>query len=177
MAGSKVKCATCGQRILVPAPPPQSKVGTNKTTLGKVITEDETPVAPVATKTAPAQDTVLPISPPPEVPEAPTPEYDDRPRRSKKRRRSRYDDKRYDDEYDHERDDDRPERDRTIRCPFCRKKMEPYIREEISQQGWILFAVLLLVFFPLCFLGLFMKEKVRYCERCNSRLDRGGMRF
>jgi hypothetical protein len=36
---------------------------------------------------------------------------------------------------------------------------------------------LLLVFFPLCFLGLFMKEKVRYCERCNSRLDRGGMRF
>jgi DNA-directed RNA polymerase subunit RPC12/RpoP len=153
MAGMKITCPTCAQRILVPEAPPQSKAGTNKTTLGKVIPEDDRPAPQVVA--APDADEERPS----------------RRRKSGRREDDDYEDER--DDYDDRRRDDR----RDIRCPFCDRRAGYYVREEISQQGWLVFIILLLFFFPLCFLGLFMKEKVRYCRRCNSRLDRREMRF
>jgi hypothetical protein len=102
MAGMKVKCAHCGQRILVPSPPPQSKAGTNKTTLGKVIAEDETPTVPVATPGAPkSQPPPIPISSLPEVRPAPNIDEEERPgRRNRRKKTSRYEEDDYDDEFD-----------------------------------------------------------------------------
>ena len=66
MAGQKVKCTKCGQRILVPNPPPQTKAGSNKTTLGKIVDDDPMTVPPVATEAPPpyqAQPPPLPAEP------------------------------------------------------------------------------------------------------------------
>lgn len=82
---------------------------------------------------------------------------EDRPRRRRNRRRDRRDD---------------------LECPYCGTDEPPVVREEISQTGWILFAILLIVFFPLCFLGLFMKERVQFCRDCGARLrNLGQSRF
>jgi hypothetical protein len=40
-----------------------------------------------------------------------------------------------------------------------------------------MFGVLLFFFFPLCWIGHFIKEKVRFCRRCHSRLSQGGFRL
>jgi len=184
MAGKKVKCANCGQRILVPPLPPQSKAGTNKTTLGKIIDEPPVSTVPVASSAQPPPAPLPPPLPPPpfalaapdsskaEIEEQD--EQEEKRRKKKKRKRSsRYDDE-FEDDYDRDYDDDwDDEREIRVRCPFCRKKTEPYIREQTSQQGWIIFAVLLFFFFPLCWIGILMKEKARFCRRCHSRLDQG----
>lgn len=63
----------------------------------------------------------------------------------------------------------RPRRHR-FECPECGSTGPPIIRSQISQAGWIVFVVLLLFFFPLCFLGLLMKEEYRVCTDCGARL-------
>jgi DNA-directed RNA polymerase subunit RPC12/RpoP len=70
-----------------------------------------------------------------------------------------------------------PRRRRGFRCPYCGSTYRPIVRSEISQAGWILFAVLLVVFFPLCFLGLFMKEEYRACSDCGAKLPGGRQSF
>lgn len=50
----------------------------------------------------------------------------------------------------------------------------PLEREKISTVGWVLFAVLLIVCLPLCFIGLLQKEKYRVCGRCNHYLGNLG---
>lgn len=52
------------------------------------------------------------------------------------------------------------------RCPNCGTNAPPRIEEKISQGGWIMFAVLLILFFPLFWIGLLMKEKYRVCPVC-----------
>ena len=43
------------------------------------------------------------------------------------------------------------------------------LERRISTAGWITFAVLLVLFFPLFWIGLLIKEDVRVCQVCNSR--------
>jgi hypothetical protein len=52
------------------------------------------------------------------------------------------------------------------RCPNCGTNAAPRIEEKISQSGWVMFAVLLVLFFPLFWIGLLMKEKYRVCPVC-----------
>lgn len=52
------------------------------------------------------------------------------------------------------------------RCPNCGTNAHPRVEEKISQTGWIMFAVLLVVFFPLFWIGLLMKEQFRVCPVC-----------
>jgi hypothetical protein len=59
MVGKKVKCAKCGQRILVPTPPPQTKAGTNKTTLGKIIDGEQASPA----SSPPVQEEIIVVIP------------------------------------------------------------------------------------------------------------------
>lgn len=55
-------------------------------------------------------------------------------------------------------------------CPRCASQLFRYERK-ISNAGWIVFAVLLVTFFPLFWIGFLMKEDVRICQICNQRLS------
>ena len=57
------------------------------------------------------------------------------------------------------------------RCPRCASQVFPTTVRKISTVGWIVFAVLMVLFFPLFWLGLLIKEDVRVCPACNLRID------
>lgn len=58
----------------------------------------------------------------------------------------------------------------SYRCPNCMSQFLPRIERRISTTGWIVFAVLLVLFFPLFWVGLLIKEDVHICPSCNTRL-------
>src|SRR5262245_44099657 len=49
------------------------------------------------------------------------------------------------------------------RCPNCMSQYLPQIERRISTNGWIVFAVLLVLFFPLFWVGFLIKEDVHVC--------------
>ncbi|MEO6588920.1 MAG: LITAF-like zinc ribbon domain-containing protein [Pyrinomonadaceae bacterium] len=51
-------------------------------------------------------------------------------------------------------------------CPRCKSQIAPRIERKISNAGWIVFAILLVVVFPLFWVGLLIKEEVRVCPVC-----------
>lgn len=56
-----------------------------------------------------------------------------------------------------------------IDCPFCKYEGTPIIEERINTQGWIVFAILLFVCLPLCwipFVGNSFKEQLIRCPSC-----------
>ncbi len=58
----------------------------------------------------------------------------------------------------------------TSRCPRCANQQIPRIVRKVSTAGWIVFAILLVLFFPAFWVGLLIKEDVRVCSVCNLRL-------
>lgn len=58
-----------------------------------------------------------------------------------------------------------------FRCPHCMSQYLPRQERRISTAGWITFAVLLVFFFPLFWIGLLIKEDVRVCQSCNSKVS------
>ena len=62
----------------------------------------------------------------------------------------------------------------SYRCPHCMSQFLPKIERRISTTGWVVFAILLVVFFPLFWVGLLIKEDVHVCPSCNTRV--GGQR-
>ncbi len=58
-----------------------------------------------------------------------------------------------------------------FRCPHCMSQFMPRLERRISTAGWITFAVLLVFFFPLFWIGLLIKEDVQVCQSCNSRVN------
>ena len=58
-----------------------------------------------------------------------------------------------------------------FRCPRCMSQYLPRIERRISTAGWITFAVLLVFFFPLFWIGLLIKEDVQVCQSCNSKVS------
>jgi hypothetical protein len=68
--------------------------------------------------------------------------------------------------------------DRTCECPNCGYVGEPFERKEMAQEGWIILVVLLIVFFPLFFLGLLMKQTYDVCAECGYKIRKvGGITF
>jgi DNA-directed RNA polymerase subunit M/transcription elongation factor TFIIS len=63
-------------------------------------------------------------------------------------------------------------RRKRFECPRCGSRDRPIEKSEISQTGWILFVVLLVVFWPLCFIGLFQKETYQACGECGARVGK-----
>jgi hypothetical protein len=57
-----------------------------------------------------------------------------------------------------------------FRCPFCRSSYPPEVKRKISTAGWVTFVVLLVLCFPLCVIGLFIKEDYRVCSSCGIKL-------
>jgi hypothetical protein len=59
----------------------------------------------------------------------------------------------------------------SVRCPHCGHFNYPRVVRKISAAGWIVFAVLLVTFFPLFWVGFLIKEDVRVCPVCTTRLS------
>ena len=55
-------------------------------------------------------------------------------------------------------------------CPQCMSRYLPRKERRISTAGWITFAVLLVFFFPLFWIGLLIKEDVQVCQACNTKV-------
>jgi len=55
-------------------------------------------------------------------------------------------------------------------CPYCQTTRPPTWKSEVSQVGWIVFAVLLITTCVFCFVGLFIRDKYRVCSQCKIRL-------
>jgi DNA-directed RNA polymerase subunit RPC12/RpoP len=62
--------------------------------------------------------------------------------------------------------------DPNYRCPHCMSQFLPKVERRISTAGWIVFAVLLVAFFPLFWVGLLIKEDVHTCPSCSTRLSK-----
>jgi ribosomal protein L37E len=57
-----------------------------------------------------------------------------------------------------------------FRCPRCMSNFMPRLEKRISTAGWVTFALLLVFFFPLFWIGLLIKEDVHVCQSCNLKL-------
>ncbi len=57
-----------------------------------------------------------------------------------------------------------------FRCPNCMSQYPARIEKRISTAGWITFAVLLVFFFPLFWIGLLIKEEVQVCQSCGTKV-------
>lgn len=53
-------------------------------------------------------------------------------------------------------------------CPFCRSPAGMRHHSKVSGGGWVFFFVFLVIFFPICWIGLLMRETTRYCLSCNT---------
>jgi DNA-directed RNA polymerase subunit RPC12/RpoP len=100
--------------------------------------------------------------PPAPMPSSRRVEDDDEP---VPKRRSR---RRNDNDYD---DDERSPRHRGFECPYCGSHRMPLVKSQISQTGWIVFALLLIFTVCLCFIGLFITEEYRVCRDCGMKLS------
>lgn len=56
-------------------------------------------------------------------------------------------------------------------CPYCDENRKPRREDETSPAGWCVFVVLLVVFFPVCWLGLKMKRDKLTCRACGCRIN------
>ncbi len=57
------------------------------------------------------------------------------------------------------------------RCPRCSSQLLPRIERKISTPGWVVFALFIVFFFPLFWVGLLIKEDVRVCPVCSLRIN------
>lgn len=54
----------------------------------------------------------------------------------------------------------------SYRCPYCNSPYPPLSNRRISSGGWITFAVLVAIFFPIAWVGLLMQENYLRCSQC-----------
>ena len=57
-----------------------------------------------------------------------------------------------------------------FRCPYCQSAAPPVVAKRIGTAGWVVFFALLIFCFPLCFIGLFIKEEYRMCSWCRGAI-------
>jgi len=63
-----------------------------------------------------------------------------------------------------------PNTPRNFRCPHCQSTAPPVLAKRIGVAGWVVFFALLIFCFPLCFIGLFIKEEYRMCSWCRGAI-------
>jgi hypothetical protein len=181
-AGQKMHCPDCNQRLQVPQPSTPVAPPINKT----ILATEEPPPAP-ASRTAPRVNVeVVEV-----VEESPPPRRGGGSARRESclecgvnlEQRARvqtcpdcgavfcsagcYREHRY---YSHapKRKKRRP---RNVECDRCGSTARPHYTSAISEGGWITFAILLVLFFPLCWIGLLISETRVTCSDCGARLD------
>ncbi len=57
-----------------------------------------------------------------------------------------------------------------VQCPYCHTQAPARIKSKVSTGGWVLFVIILLVFFPLCWIGLLIREEYYVCSYCGIKL-------
>lgn len=57
-----------------------------------------------------------------------------------------------------------------FRCPFCHSDKGYYLTSHTSSAGIIIAILLLLICFPLFWIGFLMKEEQRFCSNCRMKL-------
>jgi DNA-directed RNA polymerase subunit RPC12/RpoP len=192
-AGQKLNCPGCNQRLQIPQPSTPPPPPVNKTILA---TEEPPATAPAPAASpsprhpAPVAEAPLDVLP---VVEAAPPRRDSEPARRREsclecganitgRARVQtcsdcgssfcsaacYREHRY---YAHSRRRKKKRRPEKAECPYCDSTARPYSTWVVSQGGWVVFAVLLVLFFPLCWIGLLMTEPQYKCSDCGARLS------
>ena len=58
-----------------------------------------------------------------------------------------------------------------FRCPYCQTTAPPLVARRISTAGWVVFGTMIIVCFPLFFIGLLIKEEYRQCSWCRATLS------
>lgn len=53
-------------------------------------------------------------------------------------------------------------------CRHCGAAGTKFIYQKISTGGWVLFSILLLGCFPLCWIGLMIKDQKTKCSHCGT---------
>jgi len=56
-------------------------------------------------------------------------------------------------------------------CPYCGSNEEPIDTDRVSSTGWVLFAIFLVLFWPLFWIGLLIRERETRCYDCRRRLN------
>ena len=56
-------------------------------------------------------------------------------------------------------------------CPYCCEQAAPILEKQVSSDGWMVFGILLVCFFPLCWIGLLMREEIPTCSQCGGDWD------
>lgn len=61
----------------------------------------------------------------------------------------------------------------TVICPYCRTPVSTAFQTgRVSAFGLVMFVVLLILFFPLCWIGLLIKEYRVRCYRCGMEIGK-----
>jgi DNA-directed RNA polymerase subunit RPC12/RpoP len=182
VAGVKINCPQCKQRLQVPAPPPPNKtmLGTlddqaGKTILGKL--EGQHPeTAPSSEGYAgappPVRRTIIVDAPPPLAEAASDPSEESEipevePVRPRRRRR-----------YEEDDEDDRPRRRLRSRsaCPRC--GCTDYQRQTTKfGTASIVLLVFGIIFWPLLIIAFALQEKWDVCPDCGEKLRQTGTGF
>lgn len=58
----------------------------------------------------------------------------------------------------------------TWTCPTCGLPQAKKISSKVTVVGWIVFCAVLVIFFPLCWVGLLIREPVLRCQRCRNTI-------
>jgi hypothetical protein len=58
-----------------------------------------------------------------------------------------------------------------FQCDSCGDKSQPSVVPVVSLGGWILFSFLFAICFPLCWIGLLMKNEVKHCAGCGNIVE------
>lgn len=182
-AGQKLNCPDCYQRLQIPqpsTPPPAPAV--NKT----ILALEESPSAPTPRTARPSPPAVPPVP-------IPTVELVEETAPALRResclecgaditRRARVQTCPdcgslfcsagcYREHHYHAHAQKEKKRSRPVECPHCGSREPPYAVTKISQAGWITFALLLVFFFPLFWIGLLITETEWRCRDCRRLLD------
>lgn len=175
-AGQKLNCPGCGQRLQIPAAPPPAAPSLNKTILAS--SDSGPPPTPVvlAPPPTPAPAAVQPAAPAPVARENCLECGVDVTGRSRVQTCPDCGSQLcsamcYREHRDHAHARKRGKRTRYVECSRCGSTAEPYQTTAISDGGWVTFVILLVVFFPLCWIGLLMTETRYTCADCGTRLS------
>lgn len=57
-----------------------------------------------------------------------------------------------------------------LQCPYCHNVGPARIESKVSTGGWVVLVILLLVFFPLFWIGLLIREEYYVCSYCGIKL-------
>ena len=192
-AGQKLNCPSCSQRLQIPQPSTPLPAPVNKTILATEEPAAAVPSAPIPPPQPTSPPAVRPIDTLAVVEDEPSRRVTEpAPRRESclecgenitGRTRVQtcsdcgssfcsaacYREHRY---YSHSRRRKKKRRPQRVECPYCDSTERPRSAWVISQSGWIVFIiVLLLFFFPLCWLGLLMTEPEYRCSDCGAKLS------